>query len=160
MDVSIQAQILNLMQSLQAEYGLTYLFVSHNLGVIRHVADRIAVMYLGHLVELADNRDVFEHPMHPYTEALMKAVPIADPAIPSGMESMSGEIGNPLNPPSGCPFHPRCRMACDECSRIKPELRDMGNGHFVACHRADEIELDGIHQRSALIHAGTKGASN
>lgn len=148
LDVSIQAQILNLMQDLQRQFGLTYLFVSHNLGVIRHIADRVAVMYLGNLVELADNADLFQNPLHPYTEALMKSVPIADPKIPSGLESAPGEIGNPLNPPSGCRFHPRCAHACERCSQEAPELRDLGNGHFVACHRAEEITLEGIHHRN------------
>ena len=148
LDVSIQAQILNLMQELQRDFGLTYLFVSHNLGVVRHIADRVAVMYLGNLVELADNADLFQTPLHPYTEALMKSVPIADPTIPSGMESAPGEIGNPLNPPSGCRFHPRCAHATKRCAEEVPQLRDLGGGHCVACHRAEEIGLSGIRARS------------
>jgi len=147
LDVSIQAQILNLMAKLQKELKLTYLFISHNLGVVRHVSDRVAVMYLGHLVELAQNQSIFERPRHPYTEALMKAIPIADPNVPSGLESAPGDVGNPINPPSGCTFHPRCRFATDQCSAQAPELRDMGDGHFAACHLADELELDGIKGR-------------
>lgn len=150
LDASIQAQILNLMQDLQRDFGLTYLFVSHNLGVVRHIADRVAVMYLGNLVELAPNASIFEQPLHPYTEALMKAVPIADPAIPSGLESAPGEIGNPLNPPSGCRFHPRCEFAVDRCSQEVPELRDFGGDHYAACHRVEELKLDGIRKRKTI----------
>lgn len=152
LDVSIQAQILNLMQDLQQQMGLTYLFISHNLGVIRHIADRIAVMYLGNLVELADNGELFQNPLHPYTEALMKSVPIADPTIPSGLESAPGEIGNPVNPPPGCKFHKRCSFATERCRNEVPELRDMGNRHFVACHEAGNMELAGIRNRNARIH--------
>jgi peptide/nickel transport system ATP-binding protein len=151
LDVSIQAQILNLMQDLQREYGLTYLFVSHNLGVVRHIADRVAVMYLGHLVELANNADIFENPLHPYTEALMKSVPIADPTIPSGLESAPGEIGNPLDPPSGCRFHPRCAFAIPRCAEEVPALRDLGADHFAACHRAEDLQLDGIRKRNETM---------
>lgn len=153
LDVSIQAQILNLMCELQQEYGLTYLFVSHNLGVIRHVADRIAVMYLGHMVELAPNQQIFDSPRHPYTEALMKAVPIADPKVPSGLESAPGEIGNPLNPPPGCAFHPRCRFATEQCAHETPPLRDLGGGHFAACHHAEQFELNGIVNRNLARRA-------
>jgi len=158
LDVSIQAQILNLMQDLQREFGLTYLFVSHNLGVVRHIADRVAVMYLGHLVELAENAEIFENPLHPYTEALMKSVPIADPTIPSGLESAPGEIGNPLNPPTGCRFHPRCAFAAPRCSEEVPELRDLGRGHFAACHRAEELRLEGIRKRNETIRKGHTGS--
>lgn len=156
--MSIQAQILNLMQDLQRDFGLTYLFVSHNLGVVRHIADRVAVMYLGHLVELADNAEIFENPLHPYTEALMKAVPIADPTIPSGLESAPGEIGNPLNPPSGCRFHPRCAFAVPRCAEEVPTLRDLGSGHFAACHRAEDLALDGIRKRNETIRKGRRNA--
>ncbi len=154
LDVSIQAQILNLMQDLQRDFGLTYLFVSHNLGVVRHIADRVAVMYLGHLVELAENAEIFENPLHPYTEALMKSVPIADPTIPSGLESAPGEIGNPLNPPSGCRFHPRCAFQAARCAEEVPALRDLGGGHFAACHRAEELQLEGIRKRNETIRKG------
>jgi peptide/nickel transport system ATP-binding protein len=154
LDASIQAQILNLMQDLQRDFGLTYLFISHNLGVVRHIADRVAVMYLGKLVELAPNADIFENPRHPYTEALMKSVPIADPSIPSGLESAPGEIGNPLNPPTGCRFHPRCAFAVARCSEEVPEFRDVGNEHFTACHLADDLRLDGIKKRNETIRQG------
>jgi peptide/nickel transport system ATP-binding protein len=150
LDVSIQAQILNLMIELQKEMGLSYLFISHNLGVIRHVSDRVAVMYLGNMVELADNEELFERPRHPYTEALMKSIPIADPELESGLESAPGEIGNPLNPPPGCRFHPRCPYAAEICKTDRPELRDLGNGHFAACHRAEELEITGIKSRKKI----------
>jgi peptide/nickel transport system ATP-binding protein len=147
LDVSIQAQILNLMSELQKEFRLTYLFVSHNLGVIRHVSDRVAVLYLGRIVELAENDPLFERPRHPYTAALLKSIPLADPTIESGLEAAPGEIGNPLNPPSGCSFHPRCPHASDTCSRDIPALRDVGGEHFVACHHAETIQLEGIRGR-------------
>jgi peptide/nickel transport system ATP-binding protein len=147
LDVSIQAQILNLMIELQKEMGLSYLFISHNLGVIRHVSDRVAVMYLGNIVELAANEDLFERPRHPYTEALMKSIPIADPDVESGLESAPGEIGNPLNPPQGCRFHPRCPYAEEICGRERPEFRRIGKDHFAACHRAEELEITGIKAR-------------
>ena len=144
LDVSIQAQILNLMRDLQDELKLTYLFVSHNLGVIRHVSDQVAVMYLGRMVELAENEEIFEYPKHPYTEALMKSIPIANPGIKSGLESAPGEVGNPLNPPSGCAFHPRCPYRIGRCEEEPPVFRDIGGEHFVACHLADEVRLGGI----------------
>jgi peptide/nickel transport system ATP-binding protein len=147
LDVSIQAQILNLMLDIQKELGLSYLFISHNLGVIRRVSDRVAVMYLGSIVELAANEDLFERPRHPYTEALMKSIPIADPDVESGLESAPGEIGNPLNPPQGCRFHPRCPYAVEICGRERPEFRGIGEAHFAACHRAEELEITGIKAR-------------
>ncbi len=151
LDVSIQAQILNLMIELQQEFKLTYLFVSHNLGVIRHVSDRIAVTYLGRIVELAKNEDLFERPRHPYTAALLRSIPLADPTIESGLEAAPGEIGNSLNPPPGCSFHPRCAFATDACRQDVPTLQDAGNEHFVACHHAAEISLEGIKNRGTGI---------
>ena len=152
LDVSIQAQILNLMLELQNEFKLTYLFISHNLGVIRHVSDRVAVLYLGRMVELAVNDELFERPKHPYTAALMKSIPLADPTIESGLEAAPGEIGSPLNPPSGCSFHPRCVYATDRCIQEVPEFRDIGDGHLVACHNACAISLDGIKSRKRVSH--------
>ncbi len=151
LDVSIQAQILNLMIELQQEFKLTYLFVSHNLGVIRHVSDRIAVTYLGRIVELANNEELFERPRHPYTAALLKSIPLADPTVESGLEAAPGEIGNSINPPPGCSFHPRCESASEACSRIIPALEDIGGGHLVACHHAAEIRLEGIKTRRVSI---------
>ena len=154
LDVSIQAQTLNLMVELQNEFNLTYLFISHNLGVIRHVSDRVAVAYLGRIVELANNEDLFERPQHPYTEALLKSIPLADPTIELGMEAAPGEIGNPLNPPSGCTFHPRCSFMSEQCSQEVPTLRPIQlagamnpNAHYVACHHAEELRLQGIKNR-------------
>ena len=149
LDVSIQAQILNLMIELQKELGLSYLFISHNLGVIRRVSDRVAVMYLGNIVELAENEALFERPKHPYTEALMKAIPIADPKVASGLESAPGEVGNPLLPPPGCSFHPRCPYAEAACKEEKPGLRDLGENHFAACCKAENLSLAGIKSRIA-----------
>jgi peptide/nickel transport system ATP-binding protein len=147
LDVSIQAQILNLMIDLQKQFSLTYLFITHNLGAVRNMSDRVAVMYLGQMVELADNQQIFESPLHPYTEALLRAVPIADPDYPSGMEAAPGEVGSPINPPSGCHFHPRCAFATDVCAAEKPVFRMLGNNHFVACHHAEDLTLDGINSR-------------
>jgi peptide/nickel transport system ATP-binding protein len=151
LDVSIQAQILNLMRELQGEFKLTFLFVSHNLGVIRHVADRVAVVYLGRVVELAGNAELFEYPRHPYTAALLKSIPLADPTVESGLEAAPGEIGNPLNPPSGCSFHPRCAWATQICSQAVPELRGADNAHFVACHHAAGLTLQGIQSKAGGI---------
>ena len=155
LDVSIQAQILNLMVELQKEFKLTYMFISHNLGVIRHVSDRVAVTYLGRVVELAENQDLFERPRHPYTAALLKSIPLADPTIESGLEAAPGEIGNPLNPPPGCTFHPRCLYASERCSREAPALststasgQPNARAHYVACHHEAEIQLEGIKNRA------------
>ncbi|MGI6705784.1 MAG: ABC transporter ATP-binding protein [Clostridia bacterium] len=147
LDVSIQAQILNLLKDLQDEFGLTYLFISHDLGVIDHMCDRVAIMYLGSLVESGPKENIFANPLHPYTEALLKSVPIADPDIVSGLESAPGEIGNPMNPPSGCYFHPRCGFADGICKEEAPELRELYPKHFVACHYADVLALRGIATR-------------
>lgn len=162
LDVSIQAQTLNLMVELQNEFNLTYLFISHNLGVIRHVSDRVAVAYLGHIVELAENEALFERPRHPYTQALLKSIPLADPTIESGLEAAPGEIGNPLNPPPGCAFHPRCSFASDRCSQEVPLLSKFeANGqqpntpaHYVACHHAGDIQLEGIASREVRVQGG------
>jgi oligopeptide/dipeptide ABC transporter ATP-binding protein len=137
LDVSIQAQIINLLEELQAEFGLTYLFVAHDLSVVRHISDRVAVMYLGKIVEITDRKSLYEDPQHPYTKALLSAVPIPDPAVEAGREHMvlGGEVPSPLNPPPGCVFHPRCPVAIEDCRRVVPELREIRPEHRVACIR-------------------------
>ena len=138
LDVSIQAQIINLLDELQADFGLSYLFVAHDLAVVRHISDRIAVMYLGKIVELASRLDLYEAPAHPYTRALLSAVPIPDPRIEATRERqvLTGEVPSPLDPPSGCVFHPRCPMAIERCKHEVPQLRTVGSGHAAACHLA------------------------
>ncbi len=146
LDVSVRAQILNLMEDLRREMNLTYLFISHDLSVIRHICDRVAVMYVGKLVELADANALYTNPLHPYTESLMSAVPIPNPNLRDRKNRirLEGEVADPSNPPSGCYFHPRCRYAKERCSTETPVLRDLGDHHFVACHFADELELTGV----------------
>jgi oligopeptide transport system ATP-binding protein len=135
LDVSIQAQVINLLQRLQREEGLAYLFISHDLGVIRHVADEVAVMYLGRIVEHASQDELFERPLHPYTEALMSAVPAPVPAARGRSRIvLSGDLPNPTAPPPGCTFHTRCRYATAVCSTVEPPLVDQGDGHLLACH--------------------------
>ena len=138
LDVSIQAQIINLLEGLQEQFNLTFLFIAHDLAVVRHISDRVGVMYLGHIVELADRNEIYTDPVHPYTRALLSAVPIPDPVIDAQRERvvLSGEVPSPLNPPSGCVFHPRCPIATDECSQVTPELREVSTGHWAACIRA------------------------
>jgi oligopeptide/dipeptide ABC transporter ATP-binding protein len=138
LDVSIQAQIVNLLEDLQAELGLTYLFVAHDLSVVRHISDRIAVMYLGKIVELADRKTLYDAPRHPYTRALLSAVPIPDPEVEATRERvvLGGEVPSPLNPPSGCVFHPRCPIAVERCPREAPALREAAAEHWAACHLA------------------------
>lgn len=144
LDVSVQAQILNLLQDLQNEMDLTYIFISHDLGVVEYIADRVAVMYVGKLVELASTQELYSDPKHPYTEALLTAVPRPDPRERSQRIILEGDVPDPSNPPSGCYFHPRCRYAKDRCSQEEPALRDIGQGHIVACHYAEELSLRGI----------------
>jgi len=134
LDVSVQAQALNLLEDLQQEMGLTYLFVSHDLSVIKHVSDHVAVMYVGKLVETGPIQEVFRHPMNPYTKALFSAVPIPDPERKRKRIILTGDVPSPINPPSGCRFHPRCPQAMPKCKEKEPPLVDMGNGHCVACH--------------------------
>lgn len=144
LDVSVRAQILNLMIELQQELNLTYLFISHDLSVVEYIADRVAVMYVGKLVELAPTDKLFQSPKHPYTEALLSAIPIADPRRRSERIVLEGEVADPANPPTGCYFHPRCPYAQDRCKTETPELRKIDEDHTVACHFAEELELRGI----------------
>jgi peptide/nickel transport system ATP-binding protein len=144
LDVSVQAQILNLMLDLQKRLNLTYLFVAHNLSVVKHICDRVAVMYVGKLVEMAPAEEIYAAPRHPYTAALMAAVPVADPRIKTGSVELKGEVPSPANPPSGCYFHPRCEYAVEICRTQPPPLREITPGHFVSCHRAEELKLPGI----------------
>lgn len=144
LDVSIQAQILNLLEDLQADFNLTFLFIAHDLSVVEHISDRVGVMYVGKLVELADTDSLFSDPKHPYTEALLSAVPTTDPEIKMDRIILPGEVANPADPPSGCYFHPRCRYAQDICKRETPEWKEVTPTHFAACHFADELELRGV----------------
>ena len=144
LDVSIQAQILNLLQELKEEYDLTYMFIAHNLSVVEHISDRVCVMYLGRVAELSETEELFYHPMHPYTEALLSAIPIADPTVENERIVMPGEAGNAANLPSGCCFHPRCRYAKECCKKECPPLKEIQPGYFVACHFADSLKLNGI----------------
>ena len=143
LDVSVQAQILNLMLELQNRLGLTYLFVAHDLSVVKHICDRVAVMYVGRVVETAETKELFESPKHPYTEALLSAVPQPDPRMRSQRIILEGEVADPANPPSGCYFHPRCRYAEDVCREETPVLEEITPGHAVSCHRAHELQLTG-----------------
>ncbi|MFJ5716169.1 ABC transporter ATP-binding protein [Neobacillus sp. NPDC093127] len=134
LDVSIQAQIINLFSDLQRENGLSYLFISHDLSVVEHLCTKIAIMYLGNIVELAPKEELFDHPLHPYTKALLSAIPIPDPTAKRERIILTGDIPSPINPPSGCKFRTRCPMATDLCAEKAPDYRDAGGGHFVACH--------------------------
>ncbi len=144
LDVSVQAQIVNLMLDLQDQLGLTYLFVAHDLSVVKHMSSRVAVMYVGKIVEIADTETLFHAPAHPYTEALLSAVPKPDPRLRSDRIVLGGEVADPANPPSGCYFHPRCKYATDLCKAKAPPLRELTDGHMVRCHRAEEITLAGV----------------
>lgn len=142
LDVSIQAQVINMFDELQDALGLTYLFIAHDLLVVRHISDRIAVMYLGKMVELADAEEIYDHPLHPYTKSLMSAVPVPDPKIARANQRivLSGDIPSPLNAPSGCPFRTRCAYAEACCAESMPPFEEISSGHFIACHRAKEID--------------------
>jgi peptide/nickel transport system ATP-binding protein len=144
LDVSIQAQTLNLLQDLQQDFNLTYLFISHDLSVVEHISDRVAVMYVGKLVESAVTEELFRNPRHPYTEALLSAVPRPDPRRRSEPIVLQGDVADPANPPTGCYFHPRCRYCIDRCKTEAPVLREISPEHFVSCHRAEELQLQGI----------------
>jgi oligopeptide/dipeptide ABC transporter ATP-binding protein len=144
LDVSIQAQVINLLQELQQKFGLTYLFIAHNLSVVNSISNRVAVMYLGKIVELAETQALFSNPKHPYTEALISAVPVPDPDYRSARIILEGDVPSPVNPPSGCYFHPRCKHAQEVCRRAAPEYRDVGGDHFVTCHFADSLHLQSM----------------
>ena len=144
LDVSIQAQVINLLEDLQEKFQLTYLFIAHDLSVVKYISNRVAVMYLGKIAELAQTEELFLNPKHPYTEALMSAVPVPDPAFKAKRITLPGDVPSPVNPPSGCTFHPRCNYAKDICNTRVPTYRDIGEEHFVTCHFADNLKLRSI----------------
>jgi oligopeptide transport system ATP-binding protein len=139
LDVSIQAQVVNLLEDLRAKFGLTYLFIAHDLSVVRHLCQRVAVMYLGRIVEMTDGDTLFDAPLHPYTQALLAAVPVPDPFVEQGrvFRPVQGEVPSPINPPSGCVFHPRCPIAVESCKHTRPEPREVRPGHIVACSQVN-----------------------
>ena len=137
LDVSIQAQVVNMLEELQEEFGLTYLFIAHDLSMVKHISNRIGVMYLGRMVEVADSTELYNHPQHPYTQALLSSIPVPDPSYQKNRITLEGEVPSPLNPPSGCPFRTRCRFAKEECAKSVPQLKEMGGNHQVACHLFD-----------------------
>ena len=147
-------QILNLLLELQEQLGLTYLFIAHDLSVVKHISHRVAVMYVGRLVEVAETTELFNQPMHPYTEALMAAVPKPDPLLRSKRAPLEGEVADPSNPPPGCVFHPRCRYASDICRSDVPALRELKPGHHVRCHLAETLDLRGV---SSVPQVNTEG---
>ncbi len=145
LDVSIQAQVVNMLEDLQAELGLTYLFITHDLSMVRHISDRIGVMYLGKIVEIAPNDVLYRAPAHPYTQALLASIPVADPNARRDVMPMRGEIPSPIDIPSGCRFRTRCPFATDLCAAAEPPLRELAGGHFAACHYADKVMTEELH---------------
>jgi peptide/nickel transport system ATP-binding protein len=153
LDVSVQAQTLNLLQDLQKDFNLTYLFISHDLSVVEHISDRVVVMYVGKLVEHARTEELFYNPKHPYTEALLSAVPKPDPRLRTAPIVLQGDVADPAHPPSGCYFHPRCRFCIDRCKTETPQLREIATEHFVSCHRAEDLALAGVSKLAATAPA-------